>query len=293
MPTSEKQTRSAPSFFERLKAAVVTFLAGAATGGAAAGYVITNADQYNFPFLSKGNNNTQTTDINKGTQSSGTNTGNVGTNTGSQAGGDNTGNIGGNTTTNGTPGVGNIVTGANAKIDIKITPQDPNFQNEKLPGFFPNQGFTTQPPQLSTFEGANVFTRELVLNGEVTFYGQRKDVAIRGRAYAALFYLQGSSETKRITFRLDPTQKGILLQFGMEDLASGDTNMTYQVNILADGNRVWSGRVAYGTDQQLLSVPLNIPNATALQIEYTTSISRAGDSQYRPLIFTRAEQLFK
>lgn len=296
MSTTEKKTRRNPSFFEKLKAAIVTFLAGAATGGATASYFILNADQYHIPLLSKGNNNTQTTDVNKGVQSSGANTGNVGTNTGTQVGGSNSGNIGNNntnTTTNGTPGVGNIVTGANAKIDIRITPQDPKFQNDKLPGFFPDQGFTTQPPQLNTFEGASIFTRDLLLNGVPIFSNQNEEVAIRGKAFPYLFYVQGASETQRVAFKLDPAQKGVLLQFGMADLQKGDTNVTYQVSILVDGNRVWAGRVVYGTDQQILSVPLNVPGATALSIEYSTSLARAGDSQPRNLIFTRAEQLFK
>jgi hypothetical protein len=116
---------------------------------------------------------------------------------------------------------------------------------------------------------------------------------MRGRAYPWIFYLRGSNEAQRLTFKLSPEQKGVLLQFGMADLEKGDTNVTYQVNIAADGNRVWSGRVVYGSDQQVLSVPLNIPNATALTIEHTTSIARAGNSQERHLVFTRAEQLFK
>lgn len=259
-------------------------------------YLIFNAEQYNLPFLSRGNNNTQTTEINKGTQSSGTNTGNVGTNTGNQSGGNNSGTIGNsntNSTSSGTPGVGNIVAGANAKIDIKITPENPAFQNDKLPGFFPDQGFTAQPPQLNAFEGASIFTNKLLLNGSPNFANQKGDVAIRGKAYPWVFYVQGNSDVQRMTLKLDPEQKGVLLQFGMADLEKGDTNLTYQVNVLADGNRVWSGRVVYGSNQQILSVPLNIPNASALTIEYSTSIARAGDSQNRALIFTRAEQLFK
>jgi hypothetical protein len=302
MTTTEKKTQPKRSFFQTAKLVFWSFISGLVVGGGAGGYVGLNADKLNLPFVIKGSNNSQTTDINKNSQAGSNTTGNTGASPSPQASVNPTGNAGTNPSPQATannPGNTNnssgesSTTGANPKIDIKITPKDANFQNDKLPGFFPEQGFSSKPPQLNTFEGASVLTRDAVLNGESSFSTQKQDVAIRGRAYTSVFSVQGSNEAKRLTFKLDPAQKGVLLQFGMADLEKGKTDLTYQVNVLADGNRVWSGKVVYGANQQILSVPLDIPNATALTIEYATSNARAGDSQTRNLIFTRAEQLFK
>ena len=277
------------NFFRTAKLVFWTFLIGLITGGMGSGYVVLNADRLNLPFLPKGNNNTQTTNKNSGNQVADGSSGNAGSNSGNQAGGSNSGNIGnGNAKDN--SGIGNITASGNSKIDIRITPNDPKFQNDKLPGYFPNKGFEAQPPQLDQFEGANVFTRDLVVAGDVNF--TNGNVVIRGRNYVPILYLEGSNrEARRVAFKLNGSQKGALLQFGLNDLNSGNTNLTYQVDIAADGKKVWTGRVIYGSEQQLLSVPIDIPGATTLTVEYI--ISQGGDNPRLNLIFTRAELLYK
>ncbi|MFM6022052.1 MAG: hypothetical protein ACKPER_03860, partial [Dolichospermum sp.] len=89
---------------------------------------------------------------------------------------------------------------------------------------------------------------------------------------------------------LNGKQKGVLLQFGVGDLSSGSTDLSYQVNILADGATIWTGRIIYGSAQQFLSVPLNIPNVNTIIIEHI--ISQGGDNPRLNLVFTRAELLY-
>jgi uncharacterized protein (DUF736 family) len=271
-----------------------SFVGGLLTGGIGGGYVVFNADRFNIPFLARGDNNTQTSSVRNGNQPGDGNAGNVGNNNGNQAGSNNTGtvgneNIGTNTNTSSNLGIGDI-NGDNVKIDIKIIPSDPKFQNDKLPGYFPDLGFGSKPPQLNGFQGAEIITRDLVVSGQA-FFDNRSSV-IRGRTYAPIFYLNGSNrEPQRVAFKLNGKQKGALLQFGMMDLSSGETELTYQVNILADGATIWKGRVIYGTAQQFLSVPLNIPNVSTIVIEHI--ISQGGDNPRLNLIFTRAELLYK
>jgi hypothetical protein len=266
-----------------------SFAAGLVSGGIGGGYVVLNADKFNVPFLAKGDNNTQTSAINSGNQPGNNNAGNVGNNNGNQAGSSNSGAVGNSNIANNL-GVGDI-TGDNVKIDINITPSDPKFQNDKLPGYFPDIGFDSKPPQLNEFQGAEIITRDLVVAGYTVNFNNQ-NLLIRGRTYTPIFYLKGSNQkTQKAAFQLNGKQKGALLQFGLVDLSAGDTELTYQVNILADGATIWSGRVSYGSDQQFLSVPLNIPNVTTVVIEYI--ISQGGDSPRLNLVFTRAELLYK
>jgi hypothetical protein len=289
-PPSQTQQKS--GFLKTAKFIFWSFVVGLLTGGIGGGYVVLNADHFNIPFLAKGNNNTQTNTVNDGNQPGDNNAGNVGNNNGNQAGSNNSGTVGsGNIATDKSSnlGIGDI-NGDNVKIDIKITPGDPNFQNDKLPGYFPDLGFGSKPPQLNDFQGAEIITRDLVVAGQAFFNNQ--NLVIRGRTYSPVFYLNGSNrELRRVAFKLNAKQKGSLLQFGVVDLSSGDTELTYQVNILADGATIWKGRIIYGTDQQFLSVPLNIPNVSTIVIEYI--ISQGGDNPRLDLIFTRAELLYK
>ena len=183
--------------------------------------------------------------------------------------------------------LGNITAGDNAKIDITIKPGDANFQNEQLPGYFPSKGFETSPPELSKFEGAGRFTKDLLIRGEALF--SQYKVVILGKRYLPIFSLDGSSnEVRRTTFELNGKQQAILLQFGLPDLTAGTTNLIYKVNILADGEQLWSGDVIYGTSQQILSVPLKAAGVTTLVIEYSIT---QGNS-YMKLFFTRAELIY-
>ena len=186
-------------------------------------------------------------------------------------------------------GLGNIIAGDNAKIDVIIKPGDSDFQNEQLPGYFPSKGFETPPPELSKFQGAGRFTKDLLIDGEALFYQENDKTVILGKQYLPIFALEGSSqEVRRTMFDLNGKQEAILLQFGLEDLEAGTTNLIYKVNIFADNNPVWSGDVIYGTSQQILSVPLKAAGVKGLVIEY--SIKQG--NFYRPLFFTRAELIY-
>lgn len=290
-PTPPNQFQHKPGFLGSAKIMLFCFVTGLFMGGIGGGYVVLNADRFNIPFLAKGNNNAQTSTVNNGNQPGNNNAGNVGNNSGNQAGSNNSGTVGnGNTATDTSKnlGIGDI-NGDNVKIDIKITPDDPKFQNDKLPGYFPDLGFDSKPPQLNGFQGAEIITRDLVVQGEVPF--NNENLVIRGRTYSPVFYLQGSNrEQKKVAFKLNGKQKGVLLQFGLVDLSSGDTELTYQVNILADGVTIWTGRIIYGSEQQFLSVPLNIPNVGTIVIQHI--ISQGGDNPRLNLVFTRAELLY-
>jgi len=283
------QTSKSFGLVQKVKLAVQSFVVGAVAGAAVGGYVVVNADRFNLSFLPKGNNNAQSTNTSSGNQTGEKSSGNAGMNFGSQAGGGNAGNVGMNNI-GGNSGLGDINASGNAKIDIRIEPTNPQFQNDKLPGYFPNEGFEAQPPQLSQFEGAKFFTRDLLIAGHAEF--TNRNIVAKGKNYIPIFYLRGSNrEINRVAFKLNGNQKGALLQFGVEDLTSGDTNLTYQVDIAADGRKIWTGRVIYGTEQQLLSVPLNIAGATTLTIEHI--ISQGGNYPQLALVFTRAELLYK
>jgi hypothetical protein len=188
-----------------------------------------------------------------------------------------------------TKGVGNIVAGNNAKIEIHINPEDPKFKNDKLPGYFPSKGFETPPPELSKFEGVGYLTRDSLLLGSASFLSQNDKTVILGNIYKPIFSLEGSSrEIRRTAFELNGQQQAVLLQFGLEDLSAGTINLTYRVSISADGQKVWSGEVIYGTNQQLLSVPLKTSRVKTLLLEYSIT---QGD-RYMNLFFTRAELIY-
>jgi hypothetical protein len=289
MITPEKRPPRNFNFFKTAKTIFWSFLLGAGVGAVGGGYAVLNADRLNLPIANRGSNSTQGTISKENSgqekQAQTETPSNTETNKGNQASptpvGTSNSNAIGNTS------AADTAAGA-VKTDIKITPQDPKFQNDKLPGYFAQQGFASKPPQLSDFKGANVFTRDLVVAGQANFSSD--NVVVRGKSYAPVFYLEGSNrEVKRVAFKLNGKQKAALLQMGVPDLSAGDTNLIYQVDVSADGNKVWSGRVIYGSNQQILSVPISIPEATTLVIEH--KISQGGDPRLN-LVLTRAELLY-
>ncbi|MFM6348544.1 MAG: hypothetical protein ACKPFK_25890, partial [Dolichospermum sp.] len=201
--TPPNQFQHKQGFIRNAKLIFFGFVTGVLTGGISGGYVVLNADRFNIPFFAKGNNNAQTSSVNNGNQPGNNNAGNVGNNSGNQAGSNNSGTVGnGNiaTDTSKKLGIGDI-NGDNVKIDIKITPDNPNFQNDKLPGYFPDLGFGSKPPQLNDFQGAEIITRNLLVQGTAEF--NNENLVIRGRTYSPVFYLQGSNqEPKRVAFKL-------------------------------------------------------------------------------------------
>lgn len=265
MTSPSSQPRKPPNMRE-LATLMISILGLSLLGG---GYLYLNANRVSLPFNSRGSNNNQNTNINNGNQA-----------------GNNSGIVGNNNTSEKSV-LGSVVTGDNAKIDITISSQDPKFQNGNLPGYFPDRGFDSSPPDLSRFEGANVFTRDLAILGSPSFSNQ--EIIVQDKAYSTVFSLYGSNaQINKAAFKLNAKQKAVLLQFGLADLASGNADLTYKLEVLADGVKVWSGEIIYGTNQQLLSVPLPIPQVTTLVIKYNVSQG----TRNMPLYFTRAELIY-
>jgi len=167
-------------------------------------------------------------------------------------------------------------------------------KNSDLPGYFPQQGFKAPPSDLSRFKKANSLIENMVISGQNYITFLKGKILIRGQLYPPVFRLRGESNEQRVGFELDGLQKGLLLQFGQQDLSAGDTNLTYLVRILSDGKLVWAGECRYGKDQQIISVPLDGTGAKSLVIEYAVT-EQGGFSSWNmpPLYFTRAELLYE
>lgn len=113
-------------------------------------------------------------------------------------------------------------------------------------------------------------------------------IVILGKIYKSFFRVSYYSNNSRFVFKLDGNQKAALLQFGLPDLTSGNTSAgSYVVKIFADGELLWAGECQRSQGRQIISVPVDIPGATALTIEVTSN----GNND-KALYFTEA-QLFR
>jgi len=164
------------------------------------------------------------------------------------------------------------------------------YTNDKLPGFFPGQDFKAPPSDLSKYKTANLLSQDMVGLGENYASFGKGTVFISGQQHEMVFKVRGDQQERRVGFKLSGLQKAVLLQFGLQDLSVGTTNLTYRVKISADGKLLWGGECRYGQQQQLLSVPLDIPGAKSLVIEYSV-IDQGGLTQATHLYFTKAELL--
>jgi hypothetical protein len=166
------------------------------------------------------------------------------------------------------------------------------YATDKLPGFFPNSGFKAPPSDLSKYRTANLLSEDMIGLGTNYASFAKGDVFILGQPHQVVFGLRGDGQERRVGFKLPGIQKAVLLQFGLQDLSSGTTNLTYRVKISANGELLWGGECRYGQKQQLLSVPLDIPGANSLVIEYSV-LEQGGFASYEipPLYFTKAELL--
>ncbi|GET43309.1 hypothetical protein [Microseira wollei] len=179
------------------------------------------------------------------------------------------------------------------QLGNEVTRQGENNNNE-LPGYFPEKGFTAPPSDLSRFKKANLLLKDMVISGDNYINFVKGSILISGKLYSPVFRLRGDTNEQRVGFQLDGSQKGLLLQFGQQDLSAGDTNLTYLVRISIDGKLLWAGECKYGQNNQIISVPLGIPGATSLVIEYSIT-EQGGFYSYNspPLYFTRAELLYE
>ncbi|WP_293133158.1 hypothetical protein [Microcoleus sp. bin38.metabat.b11b12b14.051] len=179
------------------------------------------------------------------------------------------------------------------QLGNEVTRQGENKNNE-LPGYFPNKGFTAPPSDLSRFKKVNLLLKDMVISGDNYINFVKGTILIRGKLSSPVFSLRGNTNEQRVGFQLDGSQKGLLLQLGQQDLSAGDTNLTYLVRISVDGKLLWAGECKYGPNNQIVSVPLGVPGATSVVIEY--SITEQGgfySYNFPPLYFTRAELLYQ
>ena len=165
------------------------------------------------------------------------------------------------------------------------------ISNRDLPGFDGKSGFLAPPSDLSQYTKSSdfqpdAFVRQASDVNNIRF--DKEKVIISGKAYTSFFDVSPYANESRFVFELDGSQKAALLQFGLPDLASGSTSSgAYIVKVFADGQALWAGECKRSQGRQIISVPINIPQAKTLTIE----VSSNGRNDSR-LYFTEA-RLFK
>ncbi|MEM6434591.1 MAG: hypothetical protein AAF773_12170 [Cyanobacteria bacterium P01_D01_bin.115] len=181
------------------------------------------------------------------------------------------------------------ITGETVSVTINYS------DNSELPGFDPSKGYTEQPPDISQFNDAILITSVILGNSRVRF--STREVFINRRKYTSTFSLEPDKALPtRVGFSLDlpgVTADATLLQFGLADLESGSTTLTYLVNVYGDGEILWSNQIKY-EESQIASVVLDTQNIEDIVIEYQV-VETAGISTYAlndyPLFFTEAKVL--
>ncbi|MEM9816202.1 MAG: hypothetical protein AAF827_07345 [Cyanobacteria bacterium P01_D01_bin.6] len=181
------------------------------------------------------------------------------------------------------------ITGETVSVTINYS------NNSELPGFDSSQGYTQQPPDISQFNDAILITSVSLGNSKVRF--STREVFINRKKYTSTFSLEPDKTLPtRVGFSLDlpgVEADATFLQFGLADLVSGSTTLTYLVNIYGDGEILWSNQIKY-EDSQIASVVLDTQGVEDIVIEYqiveTANIGSFYLDDY-PLFFTEAKVL--
>lgn len=130
------------------------------------------------------------------------------------------------------------ITGETVSVTINYS------NNSELPGFDSSQGYTQQPPDVGQFNDAILITSVSLGDSRVDF--STKEVFINRRKYTSTFSLEPDKTLPtRVGFSLElpgVTADATLLQFGLADLESGSTTLTYLVNIYGNGEVLWSNQ---------------------------------------------------
>ena len=183
------------------------------------------------------------------------------------------------------------IEGENVSVTINYN------NNSDLLGFDANRGYAKEPPDISQFNDAILITNVGLGADYVTF--ATKDVFINRRKYDSTFSLVTDKNLPtRVSFNLEipgVRANGILLQFGLADLSSGTTTLTYLVSIFGDGEIMWSNQIKY-EESQIASVVLDTKAVKDILIEYQVVESagiRTYDLDDYPLFFTEAKVLEK
>lgn len=178
--------------------------------------------------------------------------------------------------------------------DINLTIETIQYKdNSELPGFDSAKGYRLDPPDIGQFDDALLVTD--VSFGESHFESETRDVFIGGRKYRSTFHLETrDTEPRRVAFSVENIRnpEAVFFQFGLGDLSSGTTTLTYLVKILADGELLWSGQLKYA-EQQIASVVLDVEDYSDVVFEYQI-VETGGSSPSRsPIFFTEAKMLFE
>jgi hypothetical protein len=190
---------------------------------------------------------------------------------------------------------GNIVNGkGNTAVNKSIGNVIGNVtiynSNDQLPGYDPGQGFKAPPSDLNKYPKSDTFLPESIISGKQYIRFVDTPILINKKKYSTVFLANGSTRERSVGFNLDGQQKAALFQFGLRDLEEGRSNLTYLVRIYVNGKELWVKECQFSQKQQIQSVPLDVPGATSIVIEYSIS-ELGGMSSYDPppLYFTNAE----
>ena len=162
--------------------------------------------------------------------------------------------------------------------------------NRDLPGFDEKSYISSPPPELSNYSNINDFQPDSIISSasdadKIQF--KKNEIVILGKTYASFFYLSEYANESRFIFKLDGSQKAVLLQFGLPDLPAGSTTKgLYTIKISADGKPLWSGECKRSQGSQIISVPLGVSSKKTLTLEVTSN----GKNE-SPLFFTEARIL--
>jgi hypothetical protein len=190
---------------------------------------------------------------------------------------------------------GNIVNGKdNTAVNKSIGNVNGNVtiynSNDQLPGYDPGQGFKAPPSDLTKYPKRDTFLPESIISGKQYVQFIETPILINKRKYSTVFLANGSTRQRSIGFNLDGQQKAAFFQFGLRDLEEGRSNLTYLVRISVDGTEMWVKECQFSEKQQIQSVPLNVPGASSIVIDYSIA-ELGGMPSYNPspLYFTNAE----
>lgn len=188
-------------------------------------------------------------------------------------------------------------TGA-AVRDIKADTVTINIKsNDELPGYFPQEGFKAPPLQLEGIDTSGIRMQNRLILGEDNIVFQTGSVPVRGKVYDTVFSVSSylNQPKKQIEFRLDGTEKGFLLQFGLSDTSYGDPQVEFQVEIWVGNQLVWAESCKYGSAKQIRSVPVGFGEKVKVSendvlriVYYVSQQTGAGSGAVNRLYFTKA-----
>jgi hypothetical protein len=147
--------------------------------------------------------------------------------------------------------------------------------NRDLPGFDEKSYLSTPPSELGKYAKTSDFQPDSLVRSasdtEKIQFGKQEPF-ILGKLYTSFFDVNRYANESRFVFKLDGTQKAVLLQFGLPDLQNGSTTTgLYIVKISVDGKPVWAGECRRSQGNQIISVPLDAVDKKTLTIEVTSN----------------------